>query len=84
MRVELFCFACGQYDRVLLQKYGHSGSDLGTTIRNSMIITLGTVVGIWIIAGLAAYAMTHLDLPGKKGPSIASLISNCLRGCTFP
>jgi raffinose/stachyose/melibiose transport system permease protein len=41
--------------------------DLGTTIRNSMIITLGTVVGIWIIAGLAAYAMTHLDLPGKNG-----------------
>lgn len=41
--------------------------DLGTTIRNSSIITLGTIVGVWIIAGLAAYALTQLDLPGGSG-----------------
>ncbi len=41
--------------------------DLGTTIRNSIIITSGTVLGVWVIAGLAAYAMTHLDLPGRNG-----------------
>lgn len=38
--------------------------DLGTTMRNSTIITTGTIFGVWIIAGLAAYALTQMDLPG--------------------
>lgn len=41
--------------------------DLGTTIRNSTIITGGTILGIWLIAGMAAYALSHLDLPGGSG-----------------
>jgi raffinose/stachyose/melibiose transport system permease protein len=41
--------------------------DLGTTMRNSVIITGGTILGVWVIAGMAAYALTHLDLPGKNG-----------------
>jgi raffinose/stachyose/melibiose transport system permease protein len=40
--------------------------DLGTTLVNSAILTLGTIAGVWVIAGLAAYALTHLDLPGGK------------------
>ncbi|GHO87312.1 carbohydrate ABC transporter permease [Dictyobacter formicarum] len=40
--------------------------DLGTTMRNSTIITVGTVLGIWVIAGMAAYALSHLDLPGRS------------------
>jgi raffinose/stachyose/melibiose transport system permease protein len=44
-----------------------SMGDLGDTLRNSSIITLGTIAGVWVIAGLAAYALTHLDLPGKNG-----------------
>lgn len=34
------------------------------TLLNSAIITAGTVLGVCIVAGLAAYAMTRLDLPG--------------------
>ncbi|CAA9464537.1 MAG: hypothetical protein AVDCRST_MAG02-2899 [uncultured Rubrobacteraceae bacterium] len=35
-----------------------------TTMVNSAILTLGTVVGVCIISGTAAYAMARLDLPG--------------------
>ncbi|GHO73918.1 sugar ABC transporter permease [Ktedonobacter sp. SOSP1-85] len=38
--------------------------NLGVTLLNSVIITTGTIIGIWIIAGLAAYALAHMDLPG--------------------
>lgn len=37
--------------------------NFATTMRNSVIITSGTVLGIWIIAGTAAYAMARLKLP---------------------
>lgn len=33
---------------------------------NSSIISLGTIFGILIISGLAAYALTKLDVPGKS------------------
>ena len=38
--------------------------DFSTTIVNSTILTVGTVVGVCIIAGTSAYAMARLDLPG--------------------
>lgn len=38
--------------------------DFGTTMRNSVILVAGTVVGTCIIAGLAAYALSHLNVPG--------------------
>ena len=37
------------------------------TMRNSAIITVGTVIGVCIIAGMAAYALSRLDLPGSDG-----------------
>jgi raffinose/stachyose/melibiose transport system permease protein len=37
------------------------------TMRNSVVICLGAMIGVCIIAGLAAYAMSHLDLPGSRG-----------------
>jgi raffinose/stachyose/melibiose transport system permease protein len=40
--------------------------ELGTTILNSAILTLGTVAGICVIAGGAAYALARLDLPGRN------------------
>jgi raffinose/stachyose/melibiose transport system permease protein len=39
-------------------------ANLGTGLRNSAIITLGTVAGVCVIAGCAAHAMARLDLPG--------------------
>jgi len=40
---------------------------LGRGMLNSAIIVLGTVVGVWICAGLAAYALARLDVPFKGG-----------------
>jgi raffinose/stachyose/melibiose transport system permease protein len=38
--------------------------NIGTGMRNSAIIASGTIVGVCLIAGLAAYAMARLNLPG--------------------
>ncbi len=38
--------------------------DFATTMVNSAILTVGTVVGVCVIAGTAAYALDRLDLPG--------------------
>jgi raffinose/stachyose/melibiose transport system permease protein len=44
----------------------HDGN-FAVTMRNSAIICVGSMVGVCIIAGLAAFAMSHLDLPGRGG-----------------
>ncbi len=41
-----------------------SQGGFATTMVNSAILTFGTVVGVCIISGPAAYAMARLDLPG--------------------
>jgi raffinose/stachyose/melibiose transport system permease protein len=41
--------------------------DFGTTMRNSAILVVGSAAGTCVIAGLAAYALSHLDLPGRGG-----------------
>ena len=41
--------------------------NIGTGMRNSAIIASGTIIGVCIIAGLAAYAMGRLNLPGGNG-----------------
>lgn len=38
--------------------------DFATTMRNSAIICLGAVLGTCVVAGLAAYALSHLKVPG--------------------
>ena len=38
--------------------------NFATTMMNSTILTVGTIVGVCVIAGTAAYAMSRLDLPG--------------------
>lgn len=38
---------------------------LAIGMRNSVVITLGTVAGVCVIAGCAAHAMARLDLPGS-------------------
>lgn len=53
----------------LLSNYADAWNqaNLGQALINSSIITLGTIFGVWLIAGLAAYAMAHMDLPGADG-----------------
>jgi raffinose/stachyose/melibiose transport system permease protein len=38
--------------------------DFATTMRNSAVICAGSVAGTCLIAGLAAYALSHLRVPG--------------------
>jgi raffinose/stachyose/melibiose transport system permease protein len=40
--------------------------NIGTGMRNSVIITAGTIIGVCVIAGMAAYAMGRLDMPGTN------------------
>jgi raffinose/stachyose/melibiose transport system permease protein len=40
--------------------------NIGTGMRNSAIIASGTIIGVCIIAGLAAYAMGRLEMPGTS------------------
>lgn len=40
--------------------------NIGTGMRNSAIIASGTIIGVCIIAGLAAYAMGRLEMPGTN------------------
>ena len=41
-----------------------SQGDLATTMRNSAMITLGTVIGVVVLAGLASHALARLDMRG--------------------
>lgn len=41
--------------------------NFAVTMRNSLIICVGSMAGVCVISGLAAYAMAHLDLPGRNG-----------------
>lgn len=40
--------------------------NLSRGLFNSLILVLGTVIGVWICAGLASYSLARLDLPFKK------------------
>lgn len=41
--------------------------NFAVTMRNSAILCLGTIAGVCVLAGLAAYALSHLDPPGGNG-----------------
>ncbi|WP_447949601.1 carbohydrate ABC transporter permease [Microbacterium aurum] len=47
---------------------------LGEGLGNSAILVLGTIVGVWICAGMAAYALARLHVPFKRGVSFYLLI----------
>lgn len=49
-----------------------------TTIRNSAIVVVGTVAGVCVIAGLAAYALARLNAPGFSFFSLYVLVSTSL------
>ena len=53
-------------------------ADMGTGLLNSFIIVTGTVLGVCVIAGCAAYAMARLDLPGGNGVLTYLIVSSAL------
>lgn len=55
--------------RFTLSNFSQAWTDgnFAVTMRNSLIICIGSMAGVCVISGLAAYAMAHLDLPGRGG-----------------
>lgn len=49
-----------------------------TTMVNSAILTFGTVVGVCVISGMAAYAMSRLDLPGTDAVLLYLFVASAL------
>lgn len=49
-----------------------------TTMVNSAILTIGTVVGVCVIAGTAAYAMARLNLPGTDAVLLYLFVASAL------
>lgn len=57
--------------------------DYAITMRNSVIITLGTVIGVCLISGLAAYALSRLDVPGTSGFVVYLFVGTTIPGQLF-
>lgn len=53
------------------------------TMRNSALITLGTVLGVCFISGLAAYALSRLDLPGSSALVVYLFVGTTIPGQLF-
>jgi raffinose/stachyose/melibiose transport system permease protein len=53
-------------------------ANFSTTMKSSMILTVGTVVGVWIISGLASYALARLALPGGASVLVYLLVGSAL------
>jgi raffinose/stachyose/melibiose transport system permease protein len=54
-----------------------------TTMRNSALITLGTVLGVCVISGLAAYALSRLDVPGSSAFVVYLFVGTTIPGQLF-
>ena len=53
-------------------------ADMGRGLINSGIIAVSTAIGVAVIASMAAYAMTRLNLPAKGGWMVFLLVSTSL------
>jgi raffinose/stachyose/melibiose transport system permease protein len=51
---------------------------IGVGMENSAVLTLGTIAGVCVIAGCAAYAMARLDLPGANSVIVYLIFTSAL------
>lgn len=51
---------------------------IGVGMENSAILTVGTMAGVCVIAGCAAYAMARLDLPGANSVIVYLIFTSAL------
>lgn len=54
-----------------------------TTMRNSAILTFGTIGGVLVIAGLAAYSLAKLNLPGADAITLYLLVGTSMPAQLF-
>jgi len=52
--------------------------NFSTTMVNSIILTTGTVIGVCVIAGTAAYALDRLDLPGTDAVLLYLFVASAI------
>jgi raffinose/stachyose/melibiose transport system permease protein len=52
--------------------------NFSTTTRNSSILVIGTVLGVLVLGGMAAYSLAKLDLPGAGPLTLYLLIGTSL------
>lgn len=55
-----------------------SQGHFATTVPNTLILVAGTVLGVLVLGGMAAYAIARLRLPGAGGLTLYLLISSSL------
>ena len=65
-------FTLENYQNVFKQNH------LGSSFLVSVLRTLGGIVGTLLVTGLAAYAMSKKNMPGKRGLSLILIISSIL------
>jgi raffinose/stachyose/melibiose transport system permease protein len=53
-------------------------ASMGAGLINSVIIVAGTVLGVCVVSGCAAYAMARLNLPGRGGVMMYLIVSSAL------
>lgn len=56
---------------------------LGTNMLNSTILAFGTIGGVLVIAGLAAYALAKLDIPGANFITLYLLVGTSMPAQLF-
>ena len=57
--------------------------NVAVTMRNSVLITLGTVLGVCVISGLAGYALSRLNPPGSAGIVVYLFVGTTIPGQLF-
>jgi len=56
---------------------------LGVNMRNSAILALGTITGVIVVAGMAAYALSKLNLPGANYITLYLLVGTSMPAQLF-
>jgi raffinose/stachyose/melibiose transport system permease protein len=70
----------GPPDEIRLENFSEAweASGFGQTAFNSTILVVGTVVGVLILAGFAAYSLARIQPPGSDGVMFYLLIASTL------
>ena len=71
-------FTLENYQNVFKQNH------LGSSFLVSVLRTLGGIVGTLLVTGLAAYAMSKKNMPGKRGLSLILIIPMYISGGLIP
>jgi raffinose/stachyose/melibiose transport system permease protein len=71
--------------KLTLSNFSQAWTDgnFAVTIRNSVIICLGSMIGVSVISGMAAYAMSHLELPGRGGVATYLFLASAMPAQLF-